>query len=51
MTDSDNSPVAVPEDGDASRVGNGPATLVVGAGPTGLLLASELHRRGVSHVI
>jgi 2-polyprenyl-6-methoxyphenol hydroxylase-like FAD-dependent oxidoreductase len=47
MTDSDNSPVAVPEDGDASRVGNGPATLVVGAGPTGLLLASELHRRGV----
>ena len=47
MTDSDNSPVAVPGDGDAERLGRGPAILVVGAGPTGLLLGSELHRRGV----
>ncbi len=25
-----------------------PAVLVVGAGPTGLLLACELHRRGIA---
>jgi 2-polyprenyl-6-methoxyphenol hydroxylase-like FAD-dependent oxidoreductase len=47
MTDFNKSPVAVPEDGNAERVRRGPATLVVGAGPTGLLLASELQRRGV----
>jgi 2-polyprenyl-6-methoxyphenol hydroxylase-like FAD-dependent oxidoreductase len=47
MTDSDNRPDAVSEDGNAERLGRGPAILVVGAGPTGLLLASELHRRGV----
>jgi len=38
----------------ATRVknGNGAAVLVVGAGPTGLLLACELHRRGIScHLI
>jgi NADPH-dependent 2,4-dienoyl-CoA reductase/sulfur reductase-like enzyme len=44
--DSDNSPDAVPEDGNAERVRRRPAVLVVGAGPTGLLLASELQQRG-----
>ena len=29
------------------RAGTDPDVLVVGAGPTGLLLAAELHRRGV----
>jgi 2-polyprenyl-6-methoxyphenol hydroxylase-like FAD-dependent oxidoreductase len=47
MTDSDNRPDAVPEDGNAERVRRRPYVLVVGAGPTGLLLASELQRRGV----
>jgi 2-polyprenyl-6-methoxyphenol hydroxylase-like FAD-dependent oxidoreductase len=47
MTDSDNSPYAVPEDSSTKRARRGQATLVVGAGPTGLLLASELQRRGV----
>lgn len=45
--DSDNSPDAVPEDGNGDRVRRRPAVLVVGAGPTGLLLAAELQRRGV----
>jgi 2-polyprenyl-6-methoxyphenol hydroxylase-like FAD-dependent oxidoreductase len=47
MTDSDNSPDALPEDGNANQVRRRPAVLVVGAGPTGLLLAAELQRRGV----
>ena len=47
MTDSDNAPEAVREYDNAERVRNRPAVLVVGAGPTGLLLASELQRRGV----
>ena len=47
MTDSDNSPDAVPEDGNAEGVSRRPAVLVVGAGPTGLLLASELQRCAV----
>jgi 2-polyprenyl-6-methoxyphenol hydroxylase-like FAD-dependent oxidoreductase len=36
-----------PEDGNAERAGDPSSVLVVGAGPTGLLLASELQRRGV----
>jgi 2-polyprenyl-6-methoxyphenol hydroxylase-like FAD-dependent oxidoreductase len=47
MTDSDSGPVAVPEEGKAERVRRRPAVLVVGAGPTGLLLASELQRHAV----
>lgn len=47
MMDSDNSPDAVHEDGNGDRVRRRPAVLVVGAGPTGLLLAAELQRRGV----
>jgi 2-polyprenyl-6-methoxyphenol hydroxylase-like FAD-dependent oxidoreductase len=47
MTDSGNSPDALPEGGNAEQVRYRPAVLVVGAGPTGLLLASELQRRGV----
>jgi 2-polyprenyl-6-methoxyphenol hydroxylase-like FAD-dependent oxidoreductase len=47
MTDSDDSPQPVPKPGNLKRVRRDPAVLVVGAGPTGLLLASELQRRGV----
>jgi 2-polyprenyl-6-methoxyphenol hydroxylase-like FAD-dependent oxidoreductase len=47
MADPDNSPDALPEDGSTERAHSRPAVLVVGAGPTGLLLASELQRRGV----
>jgi 2-polyprenyl-6-methoxyphenol hydroxylase-like FAD-dependent oxidoreductase len=47
MTDSDESPQPVPKPGNPKRVRRDPAVLVVGAGPTGLLLASELQRRGV----
>jgi 2-polyprenyl-6-methoxyphenol hydroxylase-like FAD-dependent oxidoreductase len=47
MTDSDNAPDALREHGSAERLRYRPAVLVVGAGPTGLLLASELQRRGV----
>jgi 2-polyprenyl-6-methoxyphenol hydroxylase-like FAD-dependent oxidoreductase len=36
-----------PENGNTDRAGDGPPVLVVGAGPTGLLLAAELQRRGV----
>jgi 2-polyprenyl-6-methoxyphenol hydroxylase-like FAD-dependent oxidoreductase len=46
MTDPKNSPDE-PEAGNAERVRHRPAVLVVGAGPTGLLLASELQRRDV----
>jgi 2-polyprenyl-6-methoxyphenol hydroxylase-like FAD-dependent oxidoreductase len=35
------------DEGNAVSTGCRPVVLVVGAGPTGLLLASELHRRGV----
>jgi 2-polyprenyl-6-methoxyphenol hydroxylase-like FAD-dependent oxidoreductase len=47
VTDSDNRPGAVLEDDNAERVRRDLAVLVVGAGPTGLLLASGLQRRGV----
>ncbi len=47
MTDSNNSPNALPQDDNAERVRYRPAVLVVGAGPTGLLFAAELERRGV----
>jgi 2-polyprenyl-6-methoxyphenol hydroxylase-like FAD-dependent oxidoreductase len=47
MTDPDNSPDTVPEKGNADEAGHRPSVLVVGAGPTGLLLASELQRRNV----
>lgn len=47
ITDSNNSPDAVSEDDNAERVRRRTGVLVVGAGPTGLLLASELQRRGV----
>ena len=46
MTDSDN-PSKEAAKTNAGRAGNRPPVLVVGAGPTGLLLAAELHRRGV----
>jgi len=47
MTDSDHSPDAMPEGGNAGQARRRPAVLVVGAGPTGLLLAAELQRRAV----
>ncbi len=47
MRDSANDSNQVSEDGDVDPRGHQPAVLVVGAGPTGLLLASELQRRGV----
>jgi len=37
----------MPQDGRPDRAGDYPSVLVVGAGPTGLLLAAELQRRGV----
>jgi 2-polyprenyl-6-methoxyphenol hydroxylase-like FAD-dependent oxidoreductase len=51
VTDSISSAGREPE-GNGEQAGVRPAVLVVGAGPTGLLLASELQRRGVScHLI
>ena len=47
MRGSDERQDAVPEGGNAASVRRRPAVLVVGAGPTGLLLAAELERRGV----
>lgn len=50
MTDSANDLDRV--EGNAGPAGRRPSVLVVGAGPTGLLLAAELQRRGVPcHVI
>ncbi|MGB6554567.1 MAG: FAD-dependent monooxygenase [Candidatus Binataceae bacterium] len=40
-------PEKAPNDSNADRSEHGASVLVVGAGPTGLLLAAELHRRGV----
>ncbi len=37
----------MPQDGNADRAGDRASVLVVGAGPTGLLLAAELQRRSV----
>ncbi len=47
MTDSPDRSEEMPEDGNSDRAGDPSSVLVVGAGPTGLLLASELHRRSV----
>jgi 2-polyprenyl-6-methoxyphenol hydroxylase-like FAD-dependent oxidoreductase len=47
VTDSPDCSEEMPEDGNADRAGDPSSVLVVGAGPTGLLLASELQRRGV----
>jgi 2-polyprenyl-6-methoxyphenol hydroxylase-like FAD-dependent oxidoreductase len=47
MSDSANDSNHVPEDGNVGLRGQQPSVLVVGAGPTGLLLASELQRHGV----
>ena len=47
MTAFENSSDALPGDGNTERVRHRPAVLVVGAGPTGLLLAAELQRRDV----
>src|SRR5229473_4282813 len=47
VTDSADYSKEAPEDGNAERAGDPSSVLVVGAGPTGLLLASELQRRGV----
>jgi len=47
LADPYNSSDWLPEDGNAERAHPHPAVLVVGAGPTGLLLASELQRRAV----
>jgi 2-polyprenyl-6-methoxyphenol hydroxylase-like FAD-dependent oxidoreductase len=47
MTDSANNLDTMPEKGNADEAGHRPSVLVVGAGPTGLLLASELRRRDV----
>lgn len=52
MTDSVHNLGNVPLKGNAGLAGQSASVLVVGAGPTGLLLASELQRRGVScHLI
>jgi 2-polyprenyl-6-methoxyphenol hydroxylase-like FAD-dependent oxidoreductase len=47
VTDSATAPPKVPAEGAADQAGHRPSVLVVGAGPTGLLLAAELQRRGV----
>jgi 2-polyprenyl-6-methoxyphenol hydroxylase-like FAD-dependent oxidoreductase len=47
MKDSANDSNQVSEDGKVDLRGHQPSVLVVGAGPTGLLLASELQRHGV----
>jgi 2-polyprenyl-6-methoxyphenol hydroxylase-like FAD-dependent oxidoreductase len=47
MANTDKSPKTPPKTGNAEQVRHRPAVLVVGAGPTGLLLAAELQRRGV----
>jgi 2-polyprenyl-6-methoxyphenol hydroxylase-like FAD-dependent oxidoreductase len=47
MTDSANGSDKVPQERNVDPAGHRTSVLVVGAGPTGLLLASELQRRGV----
>ena len=47
MTDSDDCSEKVVQDPDSDHAGSGRPVLVVGAGPTGLLLTAELRRRGV----
>ena len=47
MTDSDDRLEKVVQDPDSDQASSGRPVLVVGAGPTGLLLAAELQRRGV----
>ena len=47
MTDSHDRSEKVPKDPDSDHTSNGRPVLVVGAGPTGLLLAAELQRQSV----
>ena len=47
MTDSHDGSEKVPTERDSGHASTDRSVLVVGAGPTGLLLAAELHRRGV----
>jgi 2-polyprenyl-6-methoxyphenol hydroxylase-like FAD-dependent oxidoreductase len=47
VTDSDDRSEKVVQDPDSDHASSGRPVLVVGAGPTGLLLTAELRRRGV----
>jgi 2-polyprenyl-6-methoxyphenol hydroxylase-like FAD-dependent oxidoreductase len=47
VTDSDDCSKEAAKESKGAHAGNRPPVLVVGAGPTGLLLAAELQRRGV----
>jgi 2-polyprenyl-6-methoxyphenol hydroxylase-like FAD-dependent oxidoreductase len=47
VTDSDDCSKEAAKESNGAHAGNRPPVLVVGAGPTGLLLAAELQRRGV----
>jgi NADPH-dependent 2,4-dienoyl-CoA reductase/sulfur reductase-like enzyme len=52
VTDSANDSDWIAQERNPDTAGHRPSVLVVGAGPTGLLLASELQRRRVScHLI